>query len=70
MAKILALISFVALLALAGWKTALAETGKCVVTDVAGNKMVIECNQQPKGFDKGSTIKIKTENKKPDQKGN
>lgn len=69
MGKILALISCMALLALFWGKESFAETGKCVVTDVAGNKMVIECNQQPKGFAKGSKIKIKTEKKKPDEGG-
>lgn len=70
MGKTCALISCMALLTLFWGKESIAGTGKCVVTDVAGNKMVIECNQQPKGFDKGSKIKIKTDNKKPDEKGN
>lgn len=68
MRKILALIPCLALVLVVSDKTAFAETGKCVVTDVAGNRMVIECNQQTRGFDKGSKIKIKTEKKKPEEK--
>ena len=68
MGKILALISCLALAILFRGSESFAQTGKCVVTDVDGNKMVIECNQQPKGFDKGSKIKIKTD-RKPAEKG-
>lgn len=69
MRKILALIPCMALLTLFWGTASFAETGKCVVTDVAGNKMVIECNQQPRGFDKGAKIKIKTDRKKPENQG-
>ncbi len=68
MGKILASIFCTALLALFWGGDTLAETGKCVVTDVAGNKMVIECNQQPKGFDKGAKIKIKTDRRTQTEK--
>jgi hypothetical protein len=69
MKRILSLLFTFALLTLFGAKISVAETGKCIVTDVAGNKMVIECNQQSKGFDKGAQIKIKTDKKKPEGKG-
>jgi hypothetical protein len=64
MGKIIALVSCLAILTLLGANDTFAGTGKCVVTDVAGNKMVIECTQDTKGFDKGSKIKIKSEKKR------
>ncbi len=66
MGKFIALVSCMAVLTLIGANDTFAGTGKCVVTDVAGNKMVIECTQDTKGFDKGSKIKIKSEKKRPE----
>lgn len=66
MGKFIALVSCMALLTLFEANDTFAGTGKCVVTDVAGNKMVIECTQDTKGFDKGSQIKIKSEKKRPE----
>jgi len=43
---------------------ALAAIGKCTVVNVDGDKMVIECNKQTKGFAKGNQIKIKTDREK------
>ena len=67
MGRILVLVSCMALLMLLGSNgDTFAASGKCTVTDVAGNKMVIECTQDTRGFDKGSKIKIKSEKKKPE----
>jgi hypothetical protein len=43
---------------------ALAASGKCTVVKVDGERMVIECNEQARGFSEGNQIKIKTEKKK------
>lgn len=51
-----------------GMGTTLAATGKCTVVKVDGEKMVIECNKQTKGFSEGSQIKIKSEGKRSSQK--
>lgn len=67
MAKILGLVSCLALLTLLGSNDTFAASGKCTVTDVAGNKMVIECSQDTRGFDKGAQIKIKSEKKKTEE---
>lgn len=67
MGKILVLVSCTALLTLLGANDTFAASGKCIVTDVAGNKMVIECSQETSGFDKGAKIKIKSEKKKPEE---
>ena len=67
MEKIMVLIACMALLLITGQGTAVAASGKCTVTDVAGNKMIIECTQNTKGFDKGTKIKIKSEKKKPEE---
>ena len=45
-----------------------AASGKCTVVKVDGARMVIECNQQTRGFSKGSQIKIKSDNKRAVQK--
>ncbi|MGB3212683.1 MAG: hypothetical protein WBB19_18420 [Desulforhopalus sp.] len=45
-----------------------AASGKCTVVKVDGTRMVIECNQQAKGFEKGNQIKIKSDRKKSNQK--
>jgi hypothetical protein len=63
--KIVVVIFSMAVLAFPGTNVAVAASGKCTVTDVAGNKMVIECTKDTRGFDKGSKIKIKSEKKKP-----
>lgn len=41
---------------------ALSASGKCTVVKVDGKRMVLQCNEQTKGFAKGSQIKIKTDN--------
>jgi hypothetical protein len=43
----------------------LAASGKCTVVKVDGDgkRMVIECNEQTKGFSEGNQIKIKTDKK-------
>ncbi len=40
-----------------------AATGKCTVVKVDGEKMVIECSKNTKGFSKGNEIKIKSDRK-------
>lgn len=50
-----------------GAKGAFAASGKCTVVQVDGTRMVIECNEQAKGFSQGNQIKIKTEKKKDKQ---
>jgi hypothetical protein len=47
-----------------GVQGALAASGKCTVVKVDGERMVIECNEQARGFSEGNQIKIKTEKKK------
>jgi hypothetical protein len=47
-----------------GVENALAASGKCTVVKVDGERMVIECNKQAKGFSEGNEIKIKTDQKK------
>jgi len=51
-----------------GMGTTLAATGKCTVVKVDGEKMVIECNKQTKGFSEGNQIKIKSDRKETSQK--
>jgi len=46
-----------------GMGTAQAAVGKCTVVKVDGEKMVIECNKQTKGFSEGNRIKIKSDRK-------
>ncbi len=46
-----------------GVEGALAATGKCVVVKVDGERMVIECNKETKGFSSGNQIKIKSDKK-------
>ncbi|KJS01812.1 MAG: hypothetical protein VR65_07790 [Desulfobulbaceae bacterium BRH_c16a] len=67
MARILVLVSCMAVLTLLGVNDVSAATGKCVVTGKDGNKMVIECTEETKGFEKGAEIKIKTDKKKPEK---
>lgn len=47
----------------------LAASGKCTVVKVdgSGKRMIIECNEQTKGFSEGNQIKIKTDKKKGDK---
>lgn len=47
-----------------GAKGSFAASGKCTVVQVDGTRMVIECNEQAKGFTQGNQIKIKTEKQK------
>lgn len=49
------------LLVLASGSDAPAASGKCVVIDIDGSRMVIDCPAVPKGFVKGSKIKIKSD---------
>lgn len=51
-------------LALLVGNTAFAASGKCTVVDVDGNKMIVECPTPPKGFTKGTKIKIKSDKDK------
>ncbi len=44
-----------------------AATGKCTVVKVDGERMVLDCNKQTKGFSKGTEIKIKTDKKRNSQ---
>ncbi len=46
-----------------GIGSAQAAVGKCTVVKVDGEKMVIECNKQTKGFTEGNQIKIKSDRK-------
>ena len=59
------IILLICMLIMAGFSVegAFAATGKCVVVKVDGERMVIECNKQTKGFSTGNEIKIKSDKK-------
>ncbi len=55
------------LLVIASGSNASAASGKCMVIDVDGSRMIIDCAAVPKGFVKGTKIKIKSyEDKVPE----
>ncbi len=64
MKKVFGLYCILAVVLMSG-NDAPAASGKCTVVEVDGSKMVVDCPPVPKGFVKGSKIKIKSDKDKP-----
>lgn len=69
MKQVISLLCVLFLLVLLNGSDSPAAVGKCTVVDTDGNRMIIDCKASPKGFGKGSKIKIKSDNDKAPEKG-
>ncbi len=60
MGKVIGFLGLLMLVHVSG-SDATAASGKCMVIDIDGSRMVIDCPAVTKGFVKGSKIKIKSD---------